>query len=281
MNDQAQPSEDSAGTAPAPARIWGLVASEADRVVLFRRGPSRWTRLYVWDAATDVLTPGSWFRGRLYEWMCDLSPDGEHLLYTARNETPEQVSDAYSKFGVNMYSWTALSVPPQVRALGLWNASDGWSGGGVFDGNRKIMVNHADLKTQQLIHPKAFTVKSVEGKHRVDTVLISLNRTRWRVTHKPERWLGMGEAHPFTFQKRSLELRFISAHNYKRYVRYRWLADGPAPDLEGVTWADLDRRGRLLIARAGRLFIWEDGQEAELANLNDDQPPRPGRAGVD
>ncbi len=281
MNDQAQHSgvKVPADTAPALARIWGLVASEADRVVLFRRGPSRWTRVYLWETATDVLTPGSWFRGRLYESMSDLSPDGEHLLYMARNEASEQVSSARRKYGVEMRSWTALAQPPLARALGLWNASDCWSGGGVFDGNRKITVNH--LNEQRLIRPPGFTVRSVDSNHAVTPSFSSLTRTGWTVIQEPAQRIDTGEDQPYIFRKRSLELRFVSAYNYERSVRYRWLADGPAPDLEGATWADLDRRGRLLIARAGRLFIWEDGQETELANLNDDQPPRPGRAGVD
>ena len=260
------------GTPPAPARIWGLLASEADRVVLFRRGPSRWTRVYLWDTATDTLTPGSWFQGRLYEWMSDLSPDGEHLLYTARNESKRQQALAMERYGVTMYDWTALSKPPQVHAIGLWNASDGSSGGGAFRDSRTIMVNHTDLTKQQLVRPPGFTVIPAWQSN---SILHTLQRTGWRVMHIPLRWEGMGEAAPFTFQKRMLEVNFICDQRYRRFVRYRWLEDGPAPDLEGATWADLDHRGRLLIARAGRVFIWHGGQEAELADLNADQPPRP------
>lgn len=264
-----------ASTPPAPARIWGLLASEADRVVLFRRAPSQWTRVYLWDTATDTLTPGSWFQGRLYEWMSDLSPDGEHLLYAARNESKRQQALAMERYGVTMYDWTALSKPPQVHAIGLWNASDGWSGGGAFQDSRTILVNHTDLPKQQLIRPPGFEILHPTGTLRVDTFRVVLKRTGWHVTHQPRRWIGMGEADPFTLRKRSLELNFICDQRYHRFVRYRWLADGPAPDLEGATWADLDRRGRLLIARAGRVFIWRGGQEAELADLNADQPPRP------
>ncbi|GGR93912.1 hypothetical protein GCM10008960_21040 [Deinococcus sedimenti] len=134
---------------------------------------------------------------------------------------------------------------------------------------------HTDLTKQQLIRSPGFEVLHPTGTLRVDTFRVVLKRTGWHVTHQPRRWIGMGEADPFTLRKKSLELNFICDQRYHRFVRYRWLAEGPSPDLEGATWADLDRRGRLLIARAGRVFIWRGGQEAELADLNADQPPRP------
>ncbi|WP_119672854.1 hypothetical protein [Deinococcus sp. RM] len=257
------------GTPPAPARIWGLLASEADRVVLFRRGPSQWTRVYLWDTATDTLTPGSWFQGRLYEWMSDLSPDGEHLLYAARNESRRQQALAMERYGVTMDGWTGLSRPPSVRALGLWSALAGDMGGVFLDG-RTINVVGAEA----LIRPTAFTVVPSFQFDPLVALRQTLPRTGWHVVREPARWYGMGEAEPFTLRKRTLELNFSRAQ-YHWFVRYRWLADGPAPDLEGATWADLDRRGRLLIARAGRAFIWHGGQETQLADLNADQPPRP------
>ena len=36
-----------------------------------------------WDLTTDTFRLGQWFRGRIYERRCDLSPDGKYLIYFA------------------------------------------------------------------------------------------------------------------------------------------------------------------------------------------------------
>ena len=167
---------------PAPARIWVLLASEASTAVIFRRGPSRWTRLYVWDTKTDKITPESWFAGRLYEDMSDLSPDGEHLLYFARNESQRRQQAGMTKFGVDRFvTWTALCRPPWVKATGLWNASDDSSSGGVFADNRTLWLLHGESSTKAQIEPIGFTVKPLPGV-RFPIMLGALYRTGWRHT---------------------------------------------------------------------------------------------------
>lgn len=271
-------------TPPAPARLWVLLASESSTAVIFRRGPSRWTHLFLWNTRTDMVTPGSWFHGRIYEWMSDLSPDGQHLLYVARNEAKRRVQAAAEQFdGEHMWSWTALCRPPRVKALGLWNASDDWSGGGVFNGNRALTLNHSARDLKALIQPSGFAVHGVKDRDRVDTVLTALKRTGWQVTAWPEQWLGMGEAHPVVLRKRALELRFISSPRYRRYVTYTWHGPDPVPLLEGASWADFDQQGRLVIAREGRLYAWQGHGVQEVMNFNLHQPPqhlRPGAGDV-
>lgn len=47
-----------------PPRLYGILATGAPVVAVFRRGPSAWTRL----------------RGRAFPRRSDLSPDGRHLV---------------------------------------------------------------------------------------------------------------------------------------------------------------------------------------------------------
>lgn len=249
------------------------MASEANTAVVFRRGPTRWTRLYLWDTRTDHFTPGSWFAGHLYPWSSDLSPDGRHLLYFARNDSERRVQAAAKKFGeITMQSWTGLCQPPWVRALGLWNASGGWSGGGVFEGNRSLKLNHPAHSLKAQIEPAGFTVQGLVGREQLETVVTSLQRTGWRLIHRPERWSGMGEDHPIVFRKRALELRFISTPKYKRYVTYHWHGTTAVPALEGASWADLDQQQRLVMAKEGRLYRVNGTDVRELIDLNPDQP---------
>jgi hypothetical protein len=114
----------------ATTRLFGIVARKSPRAVIFRRGPSRQVLLIAWNTATDEFETGQWFTGRIYERRCDLSPDGEFLVYfAAKNKKP-------------LYSWTAISRPPYLTALALWPKGDGWGGGGLFDSGRQVALNH-------------------------------------------------------------------------------------------------------------------------------------------
>ena len=66
-------------------RLYAILARESHRAVVFRRGPSKQVLLVSWNTDTDAFTEGQWLKGRIYERRCDLSPDGELLLYFAAN----------------------------------------------------------------------------------------------------------------------------------------------------------------------------------------------------
>ncbi|KAB8139584.1 hypothetical protein F8S13_27540, partial [Chloroflexia bacterium SDU3-3] len=107
-----------------PCRLHALFAREADVAVIFRRGPTKWTQLIAWDTKADTLTYGQWFKGRIYEKRCDLSPDGSKLIYfAAKYCRPALRSTAYTE------TWTAVSRPPYLTALAPQQVSLLWRGG--------------------------------------------------------------------------------------------------------------------------------------------------------
>ncbi|MEF2277968.1 hypothetical protein V3W47_06615 [Deinococcus sp. YIM 134068] len=266
-------------TPPAPARIWVLLASEASTAVVFRRGPSRWTRLYLWDTRTDTFIPGSWFTGRLYELLSDLSPDGLHLVYLARNESKRRQERAEAELGVdNFWAWTAVCHPPRVKAIGLWNANDGFSGGGIFADNGTLWLHHDFKLSDKMVSlrqpPNLRVVLSPQGSRQV-IWLEAMKRTGWRVSQMPQTGNWETFKPPLVLQKKKLELRVLGrrmrlAGFLQEYV---WHGPQPQPGLQGASWADIDRQGRLVYAREGRLYAATPEGEQELANLNDDQPP--------
>ena len=69
--------------ATVPARLHAILAREADLAVVFRRGPSDRVAVIGWNLADDIFSLGQWFRGRIYGYRCDLSPDGRYLVYFA------------------------------------------------------------------------------------------------------------------------------------------------------------------------------------------------------
>ena len=75
---------------------------------------------------------GQWLLGRIYERRADLSPDGRHLIYFARD------ARWHSETGG---SWTAVSRAPWLRAVTLWAKGDCWQGGGLFVDDRRYWLN--------------------------------------------------------------------------------------------------------------------------------------------
>ena len=66
-----------------PARLHAILAREAAKAVVFRRGPSGQVCTLGWDLETDTFAMGQWLKGRIYEYRSDLSPDGEFMIYFA------------------------------------------------------------------------------------------------------------------------------------------------------------------------------------------------------
>jgi len=112
------------------ARLHVLLARASSRAVIFRRGPTKHVLLLLWDTQTDAITQGQWLKGRIYERRCDLSPEGDLLLYfAAKHKAP---------YG----SWSAISRPPYLTALALWPKGDCWGGGGHFESRHRVALNH-------------------------------------------------------------------------------------------------------------------------------------------
>lgn len=119
---------------PEPAcRLYALIARDGRTAVVFRRGPSKQVLLLRWWLDDDRIEPGQWLHGRIYERRCDLSLDGELLIYFAASWRPPHGT------------WTAVSRPPYLTALALWPKGDAWGGGGVFDEPHIIGLNHLSL----------------------------------------------------------------------------------------------------------------------------------------
>ncbi|MEB1529037.1 hypothetical protein [Xanthomonas sp. WHRI 7945] len=115
---------------PPATRLYALLAREARTGVIFRRGPSKQVQLIRWDLREDSFEHGQWFKGRIYERRCDLSPSGRLLVYFASKQQGDFVT------------WTALSRPPFFTALALWPKGDCWGGGGMFEDERTLLLNH-------------------------------------------------------------------------------------------------------------------------------------------
>lgn len=173
------------------ARIYCVVARAAPVAVVFRRGPNRHVRLLTWNLKSDQVDGGQWLKGRIYERRCDLSPDGSLLVYFA------------AKFRGPVSSWTAVSRPPFLSALSFFPKGDCWGGGGLFDDDGGLCLNHPPVEPQIEAHP-ADLPKGGKKVKRLPRYLRQSSARPW--DHQPQN-VGAGAARQTAGPWDTLKLR--------------------------------------------------------------------------
>ena len=250
----------------ATSRLFVLLARSARVGVIFRRGPSKRVLLVRWDLAADAFEAGQWLKGRIFERRCDLSPNGEYLLYFAASFRPP------------VFSWTALSRPPYLTALALWPKGDAWGGGGLFESGRRILLNHPESEMSMVegmrVRVRDLRVSQMPNAGRGEDGPIVRERmardgwtlvqeARWGEHSATARVAWRADA-PATWSKRqphrhpmvSLRMRILGIHERQGpwYVTHFDVLDRGGTvqrDLGVLDWADWDANGDLLFALKG------------------------------
>ncbi|MCA8962745.1 MAG: hypothetical protein KDC38_19615, partial [Planctomycetes bacterium] len=93
---------------------------------MLRTKPSKLCHVILWDTDTDECIHGSWFRGRIDPTRCDLSWDGEWMVYVAR--------------GYEQRRWTGICRPPRLRTIVDTSDVHRW-GGGFFVAGTMLYVD--------------------------------------------------------------------------------------------------------------------------------------------
>lgn len=271
----------SVSTPPDPARLHILFARDAPVGVILRRGPSRKVRLLLWHTNTDVIEPGQWLKGRIYEKRVSLSPDGKLFAYFAygHSKRAHSFEDA---------AWVAISRPPYLTALSLWFKSDTYGGNSAFIDNQTVLISLVDEPAPGREPPSNFHVGEIRyrsGEHWAyftargwremseSTELASLREAFWR--RRPR------------FRKADITCAVIGP--YEKPLREKGLFLEWHP--RGWSWrlhdrqarrriplfaeqAEVDPAGRLVLVREGKLLVATVGPglvltETELADFND------------
>jgi len=110
-------------------------ASGSSLAAILRRGPSDWTRLLLWDTASDQLEAGSWFHGRIYGDCCSISPDGKLFAYLAVKHQGNRGED-------DCNSWVAVSRPPWLTAIAFWPQHGTQGVSTEFVNTSTLMISH-------------------------------------------------------------------------------------------------------------------------------------------
>jgi hypothetical protein len=273
------------------ASLFVILARNAHDAVIFRRGPSKEVLLIKWDRKKDTFETGQWFKGRIFERRCDLSPSGDLLVYLA------------AKHKGPIHTWTAVSRPPYLTALALWPNLGTWGGGGLFESEYSLLLNHEsghreladgfrlarNMKVRLLgdwpgrgeddpIHHIRLVrdgwVLIQEGEH---TGYQKKGAMRWRFT-KPKVYEKRMQRKKSIQFLRMLLLGIFEQGGHKYVLDFEVLNEKGASllKLPRIDWADWDSNGDLLFSDRGKLFRlpWsshrEDGRELakELADFS-------------
>jgi hypothetical protein len=273
MSTEQEEPEKGPALTEASVRLFVILARSARRAVVFRRGPSKRVLLLEWNTETDVVTPGQWLIGRIYDRRCDLSPSGDKLVYFV------------GKYRGPFATYTVVSRPPWLTALALWPHGDAWGGGGLFKTETLLRLNHRATKMKLALDyrlPSRFKVEPL-GEHSglgedFPIYHLRLQRDGWRCTnegtaqrHPPDLPLSIAYDPPITYCKArpesraggfELRMRITGFHEQEgpKYVTEYDILD-PAREREAtlgrLDWADWDVNGELLFAREGRLYRLE------------------------
>lgn len=257
-----------ANSTKSSVRLYVILARNAPKAVVFRRGSSKQVLLNLWHTDSDTFDEGQWLKGRIYERRCDLSPSGKFLIYFAAN-----YKEPY-------FSWTAISKPPFLTALSLWQKGDGWGGGGLFKSESEILLNHRDdemtladgFKLPKEIKIKPFGARPGWGEDNpiLDTRLIrdgwSLIQSGESTEHKLGAPIWIEFNPPIVWSKlnpmkHDFELREaingLHERNGSWYITEHLIVNknsDEAISLGKTDWADWDRNGELLFAKDGKIF---------------------------
>src|SRR6478672_9523285 len=167
-----------------PARLHVLLASEKPVGVVLRRGPSNAVCSLLWDRRTDEFQLGQWVRARIYERRCDISPDGRHLIYFARNGRWHSETKG---------TWTAISRVPWLKAVVLYGKGDCWQGGGLFTSNTRYWLNgcHFVMTDHRALRPDTkFRPAGHYGAECPGVYYIRLQRCGWELKETLSKIVG-------------------------------------------------------------------------------------------
>lgn len=260
-------------------KLYFLPASASARVLVIRRGPSKWWHFLLWNRDTGEVLPGSWFNGMIYPHRCDLSPKGDWmtvLAYRGTNKPP---------------AWTVLAKPPSVTAAVFWAQESCKIGGGYFDERLPVLwmniprkLAFADQREDHL-YEYGFPERP---DHYYGNAIDRLKRDGWKeckgkIPEGMSRWKKQSPKknyilyREFTATTEDLkgEPRCLFSINSRYYIAP--LRDTQQTALnEECCWANWNSRGELCFCEEGVLWTAEpsniDGTRRAVMDLASLQP---------
>ena len=223
-----------------------------------------------YKAKTYKLTMGSSFYGRIYPNRSDISDDGKYFLYFALGKSQRKYDD-------KLNYWTAISVVPRMTALVLLEHNDTWTGGGRFVGNEvQLNVYKPEQEKTKFENYKLVYSSWLRGwDSGKDWFLAEEQKDPKHDFFVPKYWtkasknlLLFRHLNYSEFLKRKdgnvqgeYDMHSYEVMDKKQKIKYPLDAKDPC------LWADFDNYGRLVLARAGTIYFYEN-----IEQISNNQP---------
>ncbi len=236
------------------SRIHLLVARQAPVVVILQRRRATLFHVVTVKASTRRLAEGSWFRWKLYPLRCDVSFDGNYMVYLA--------------MGARGTTWNGVCRLPWLTTLTEAANMGAWFGGGYFESKTLLRANgwgsasfNPPKRTGAPFELQPY--RSRYGGEDLGVVYERLQRDgfrrlgddwgadrvlegrRYRVAHEGDD----GWERQFSPRHPTLKVRYVGYLEHG-YTFAFWLDEHPGL-LDGASWANWDCNGDLWVARPG------------------------------
>ncbi len=257
-------------------RIYFIVARKKNVAAVFRRGPSKWTQILKWDLDRDQMEAGQWFKGRIYERCSDISPNGQLLVYKASKYTLRQSASSYTN------CWIAVSKLPKLTARTLWPQEHTWGGGGIFVSDKELYID-GSLRHHPQHPPQGLSVSNASTSPNQGAILSKLGLRGWQRSNcKIPALKGVSRlALDQKELRRSYHLIWARHGKGSEAITEFFIGhkDHYLPLPADTQWADVDHKGRLILAVGSWLYATKNFENINLkkarkiADLNQYQPP--------
>lgn len=225
-------------------------------MVVLRRKPSRLYHVIRINTKYGSWEQGSWFRGRLYEKRCDVSFDGNWLVYLA--------------LGAKGQSWNGISMLPRLATVAEGANMGTWNGGGFWSSAKVLRLNRWQI-TKGRVPFKIEPLVPEHGGEDLSVLYPRMERDGWRrvgddwgqnkEVPKAKKYTVMCEGDD------GWELQPSRKHPvlrcwYAGYLEHGYTFRFRVPESselldDTVDWATYDSLGKLVVAKLGVVTVYE------------------------
>lgn len=260
------------------ARIFFLKSRIANSAIVFRRGPTDWIQMSIWNLDNDTLEPGQWINKKVPMRNCDISPSGKYLIYTVDNFE-------------NGNSRTVICKPPFWTGLTVWEHGDLLfdTGGGVFADEKTVILNLKSMQAHEHYPvPSHLTIDTFQTQKEY-----SLSKGHVNLLHEYRQEInGWTEQNDPAFIQQELNLQHLAPIVPKLWKKtitnstaLYWIGFYDSEQrknvdlfylgrkeikikLDDVSWADIDHRNRIIAAKGGKLYASKIATDGSVAYTN-------------
>jgi hypothetical protein len=234
------------------SRLHLLAAKDAPTIVILQRKRAKLFHVVTLDTETHRVTEGSWFRGVLYGIDCDVSLDGQYMVYRARGTR------------LRGATWSGVCRLPWLKTL--VHVESPITGGGYFAGSRQLKTHGWDCRDVVASADVPFKIARSGAYHLGHELGVIYPRfERDGYTRPGENWGSEQKLPGKTYQVACvgddgwgrrpgrgyplLQVRYLGYldHGHK----FGFTLDEHPQVVAGASWATWDARRTLWVARPG------------------------------